>query len=341
MNDVVKRDRALGAKARAILTLACLSACLTSCARGSSRARSHALPEVPRGAQTHADDAPSVDEAIVPSGSFLRGSASPTRGDEGPVHEVRLSAFAIDRTLVTRAAFARFVEATGYLTSAEQMGYGVASREGMDDWAWERVPHGSWRRPYLDDTPKEDASAFLQDDVPVVMVSWLDAVAYCHHRGARLPTEAEWEYAMRAGSSGTRFPWGNESTQNGRPGLNFWQGESHHHNDRTDGFLYVSPVRAFEPNALGIYDPVGNVWQWVEDFYSPDTYRLVAAGGGAADPKGPATGTTHVLRGGSWWCGACTCEGYGLDYRGKALPHAAFNNNGFRCARDVPQKGSP
>jgi formylglycine-generating enzyme required for sulfatase activity len=85
---------------------------------------------------------------------------------------------------------------------------------------------------------------------------------------------------------------------------------------------------------------VGNVWQWVADWYASDTYARAAAAGGVDDPRGPATGRARVLRGGSWWCGPCTCEGDGLFYRGKAAPSAAFNNNGFRCARDLDTKGN-
>jgi formylglycine-generating enzyme required for sulfatase activity len=268
----------------------------------------------------------------VPAGTFVRG-LNGKRRDEGPPHRVVLSAFDIDETLVTRASFSRFVEETGYVTSAERRGYGVAAREGMDDWAWERVPHGSFRKPFLGDANWENA-AFLRDDAPVVMVSYTDATAFCGHRDARLPTEAEWEYAMRAGSQGTRYPWGNEpELRDGKLGLNFWQGASHHKNQRLDGFLYVSPVRAFPPNRHGIYDPVGNVWQWTSDWYAADTYAR--SGREVTDPTGPARGSFRVLRGGSWWCGACTCEGNGLDYRGKADPEAAFNNNGFRCVRAV------
>jgi sulfatase modifying factor 1 len=279
------------------------------------------------------------DMIAVPAGTFVRGHDPPDRADEQPVHTVRLDAFAIDRTLVTRADFTRFVAATSHVTSAERLGFGVASKEGMDDWEWARVPRGSWRAPYLE--RDADTEAFLHGDAPVVMVSWHDAVAYCSHRGARLPTEAEWEYAMRAGAT-TRFPWGDEPTRDGALALNFWQGESHHQNLREDGFVYVSPVRAFPPNAWGIHDPVGNVWQWTADWYAPDTYARVAAAadtnGVAASPRGPDQGKARVLRGGSWWCGSCTCQGYGFYYRGKADPHAAFHNNGFRCVRWLPEE---
>jgi formylglycine-generating enzyme required for sulfatase activity len=97
--------------------------------------------------------------------------------------------------------------------------------------------------------------------------------------------------------------------------------------------VYVSPVRAFEPNAWGIHDPIGNVWQWTADYYAADAYARALHSGRAVNPEGPEAGAQRVLRGGSWWCGVCTCEGYGLHYRGHADPKAPFNNNGFRCAR--------
>ena len=274
---------------------------------------------------------------LVPAGRFVRGHDGAARRDESPAHLVRLRAFYLDATLVTRADFARFADA-GYLTTAERRGYGVASEEGMNDWEWQRVPSGSFRRPYLRETA--DTPAFLKDDAPVVMVSFEDAERYCAHLGKRLPTEAEWEYAMRAGSR-ARYPWGDEPERApGVLGLNFWQGDSHRHNLRRDGFVYVSPVRAFPPNAWGLYDPVGNVWQWTADWYAPDTYSRAAASAKREDPTGPpapagAKTGRRVLRGGSWWCGACTCEGNGLFYRGKSDPKAAYNNIGFRCARDL------
>lgn len=285
------------------------------------------------------------DMIRIPAGTFLRGHDDAHRNDEGPAHRVTLASFELDATLVTRAAFASFVQTTGYVTTAERTGYGISSREGMEDWAWERVPGASWRRPFHPDWP--EVSDFLRNDAPVVMVSWFDAAAYCAHRGRRLPTEAEWEYAMRGGRAGTRFPWGDVPEKDGRYLLNFWQGTSHEKNTRRDGWLYVSPVRAFPANTWGIYDAVGNVWQWTADVYAADTYarlaRELSKSGRESvfDPRGPASATAErrserrVLRGGSWWCGVCTCEGYGLHYRGKADPEAAFSNNGFRCAKSL------
>jgi formylglycine-generating enzyme len=268
---------------------------------------------------------PPVERPIcLPAGDFVRGRAVSPRADERRPHAVHVGAFCLDPTLVTRGAFARFVGATGHVTDAERRGYGIESVEGMLDWEWRRAPHATWRRPFTTEDP--DTRGFLPDDAPVVMVSWRDATAYCAWRRGRLPTEAEWEYAMRAGSQGTRFPWGDEvAGPDGRARINRWEGASHARNDRGDGYVYVSPVRAFAPNAWGFYDPSGNVWQWTADPYAP----MVPAAAPAAE---------RVLRGGSWWCAACTCEGYGLWYRGHAAERAPFSNNGFRCAYEAPYR---
>jgi sulfatase modifying factor 1 len=261
----------------------------------------------------------------VPAGSFVMGRDHSPHPEETPAHRVTISAFDLDATLVTVARFRRYVDDTGARTSAERLGYGMVAVEGMDDWAWTHTPGASWRAPW-----GADAAIAQGDDEPVVMVSWNDADAFCAHYGERLPTEAEWEYAMRAGSTG-RFAWGDEPTlADGSYGLNFWQGKNHHHNDRLDGYAYTSPVTAFAPNAWGLYDPYGNVWQWVSDWYAADTY---ANDVDAVDPTGPSTGWARVARGGSWWCSADTCAGYGLFGRGKSKPDAPYPNNGFRCAR--------
>jgi sulfatase modifying factor 1 len=279
--------------------------------------------------------APPPGMVAIAAGSFIRGRAHTDRADERPPHRVQLRAFYLDATLVTRADFARFIAASGHRTTADRQGYGIGASEGMNDWEWERIPGASWRKPFWEATA--DTPAFLRDDAPVVMVSYFDAQAYCRFHDKRLPGEAEWEYAMRAGTSGQRYPWGDDPERSpGVYGLNFWQGASHRKNLRLDGHVYVSPVRAFPPNAWGLYDAVGNVWQWTADYYAPDTYLRDAASRPAAiDPRGPLRGDKRVLRGGSWWCGACTCEGNGLFYRGKSTPGAVYNNIGFRCAKDA------
>jgi formylglycine-generating enzyme required for sulfatase activity len=268
----------------------------------------------------------------IPSGTFARGRDDSARPDEIPRHHVHVDAFLIDATLVTRADFARFVDAMRYQTSAEKLGFGMVAVEGMDDWKWDQVKGANWRKPFGD----RKTEYVPRDDDPVTMVSWDDADAYCRWAHKRLPTEAELEYAARAGKSDTRFPWGDLPYLPGtkKLGCNFWQGRTHHADTREDGYLYVSPVRAFPPNAFGLFDPVGNVWQWTSDWYSETYYAETARDPDLAqNPAGPKTGAKKVARGGSWWCSKTTCQGFGLYYRGKNEPDAPFNNNGFRCAK--------
>lgn len=273
----------------------------------------------------------------IPAGDFVMGRTDAHIADSRPRHRVTLDAFWLDATLVTIARFRAFVGATGHVTSAEKRGTGKTAIVGMKDWEWREMRGLSWRAPW----GKHNAQAIpLRDDMPVTMVSWFDADAYCRWAGKRLPTEAEWEYAMRAGAT-TRFPWGDAPDRDGKPGLNYWEGADHGANPAHDGWVYLSPVRAYPPNRWGLYDPSGNVWQWVSDWWSEHTFRRDATAhpGGVHDPRGPATGVLKVNRGGSWWCSAGTCEGYGLVTRGKTRPGAAFSNNGFRCAKDPPAAG--
>jgi formylglycine-generating enzyme required for sulfatase activity len=271
--------------------------------------------------------APLVD---VPAGAFTMGRPLTARDDEKPAHRVSVSALRVEATLVTVADFRAFVQATNYVTSAEHLGYGSLSVEGLHDWEWQPVKGASWRAPF---GPQRALAVPLQDDWPVTMVSWKDAAEYCGWLGRRLPTEAEWEYAMRAGAT-TRFPWGDSPfTADGGVGLNFWQG-GHEKNELKDGFLYLSPVKAFPPNAWGLFDPVGNVWQYTADWYAADTYARDAKG--VKDPTGPEVGELKVTRGGSWWCSKRTCTGYGLFARGKSKLDLSANNVGFRCVTSSP-----
>lgn len=283
---------------------------------------------------------------LVPAGTFRRGrSVGPL--DQQPPHQVSISSFLFDETLVTVADFRRFVDQTGYVTSAERLGYGKTAVLGMRDWEWREVRGANWRAPF--------GSAYaniivITDDMPVTMVSWHDADSYCRAHARRLPTEAEWEYAMRAGAT-TRYPWGDTLRDaRGAVRFNHWEGTTHADNAAAeadvgddDGFVYLSPVRAYPPNGFGLYDAVGNVWQWTADWYARDTFARTAEAASSlvvTDPTGPASGEHKVARGGSWWCSAGTCHGFGLVTRGKTLPTAPFSNNGFRCALDLPPSPS-
>lgn len=244
--------------------------------------------------------------------------------DERPVHQVTLSPFYLDATEVTNAEFARFVEATGYQTDAEKEGSAWIFKEGFKDW--EAVDGADWRHPL-------GPASSLADRMnhPVVNVSWNDAAAFAKWAGKRLPTEAEWEYAARGGRKGEIYPWGNELKPGGKSLANFWQGVWPAKNLLEDKFYYTAPAGSFEPNGFGLYDMIGNAWEWTADWYAADYYRHSPA----KDPKGPTSGEMRVARGGSWFCSENYCGAYRVGFRGQSPPDSAFNNVGFRCARDA------
>lgn len=277
----------------------------------------------------------------LPGGDFRMGSedADAVPGDgEGPVRIVHVEPFMIDAAPVTNARFRAFVEATGYVTQAERFGdsyvfVGLLSGDHPPTWAvaaapwWRQVPGADWRHP-------EGRGSSLDGrlDHPVVHVSWADASAYAAHVDARLPTEAEWEYAARGGLDGARFAWGDELEPGGEHRCNIWQGEFPARNTRADGFLGTSPVGAFPPNAWGLYDVAGNVWEWCADWWRVGSFH-------PADPRhdarGPATGTERVTRGGSYLCHASYCNRYRVAARNRSTPDSSTGNLGFRCARDA------
>jgi formylglycine-generating enzyme len=263
---------------------------------------------------------PIVEDRIeVPAGRFVMGT---DRGFpyEGPAHEVELGAYRLDRFEVTVGDFARFVAATGFVTEAERLGWsGVFDREQA---AWVRVDGATWREP---DGPGQPAA----EREPVTQVSWADAVAFCRHRGGRLPTEAELERAARAGlRPEDELPWTPELLAAGRALANLWQGEFPVEDRGEDGFRSRAPVGSFPANALGFHDLAGNVWEWAHDWYAEDFY----AESPMRDPQGPASGTERVIRGGSYLCSESYCLGYRLAARSHATPDSGLNNLGFRCA---------
>ena len=201
----------------------------------------------------------------IPAGEFIMGTDDGFP-DEGPTHPVRLDSFWMDETEVTNEQFAKFVEETSYLTTAEQIGdAGVFSPEQE---RWTLVKAADWRHP-----EGRTSSMDQRLDQPVVHVSWSDAVAYCTWAGKRLPTEAEFEYAARGGKEGTIYPWGDEFTPGGKHQANTWQGEFPRQEHAADGFPGVAPAKSYQPNGYGLYDIAGNVWEWVNDWYDPNYYR--------------------------------------------------------------------
>ena len=261
---------------------------------------------------------------LVPGGEFTMG-ANDGLPFEGPEHTVALDAFLLDRHEVTNAQYAEFADATGYVTESERLGWsGVFDTRRS---AWTKGDGADWRHP------SGPGSSFLDmGDYPVVHVSWFDAAAYCEWRGARLPTEAEFEYAARGGVRDARYAWGDRLTPGGAHQANLWQGEFPVEDRGQDGFSGLAPVGTFPPNGYGFHDLTGNVWEWVQDWYAPDYF----ARSPRKNPRGPARGTEKVHRGGSWLCSENYCRGYRLEARMMTPPDSGLNNLGFRCAADPP-----
>jgi len=166
---------------------------------------------------------------------------------------------------------------------------------------------------------------------PVVHISWHDAAAYAAWRGARLPTEAEWEMAARGGLVQAKYPWGDELIGRGRHRCNIWQGSFPTDNTGEDGYLATAPVNAFEPNGYGLYCVAGNVWEWCADWWSVD-WHAEARPETRVDPAGPPEGICKVIRGGSHLCHHSYCHRYRVAARTANTPDSTTGHMGFRCA---------
>ncbi|MGH7080208.1 MAG: formylglycine-generating enzyme family protein [Acetobacteraceae bacterium] len=281
--------------------------------------------------------------------------------EEAQVHRVTVGAFWIDRTPVTNREFRRFVEATGYVTVAEvapdakdypgalprmlRPGSLVFVPPGravdFNDWSqwWRFVFGANWRRPY-----GRGRSNFGLDDHPVVHVAYQDVEAYAAWAGKELPSEAEWEYAARGGLDGAEFAWGDEFTPGGTHMANTWQGAFPNENLAADGYARTSPVQAFPPNAYGLFDMIGNVWEWTADWYSvrhtedapkPCCIPEDPRGGGAAESHGECAASPpiprKVVKGGSHLCAPNYCRRYRPAARHAQPIDSGMSHVGFRC----------
>lgn len=276
-------------------------------------------------------------------GPFLMGTESdegfPQDG-EGPVREVTLDPFWIDRYPVTNAQFAEFVNKTGYVTESERFGWSFVfhlhippeeyatkvdkTAPGVEWWC--KVDGSDWRNP---EAPGTGIGG--REHYPVVQVSWHDALAYAEWAGKRLPTEAEWEYASRGGLEQKTYPWGDELTPNGEHLCNIWQGEFPHTNTAEDGYVGTAPADAFRPNGYGLYTITGNAWEWCHDWFHP-TFHITAT---RRNPQGPPAGTAKVMKGGSYLCHKSYCNRYRVAARTSNTPDSATTNISFRCVRDL------
>jgi formylglycine-generating enzyme len=283
---------------------------------------------------------PTDDMALIPAGSFLIGSedrwAYPEDG-EGPVREVSLDSFWIDRETVSNREFSSFIEATGYVSEAERFGWSFVFAGLLPDdfpptqavvqapW-WRRVEGADWHHPEGPQSSPEGRA-----DHPVLHVSWNDAEAYCTWAGKRLPSEAEWEFAARGGLESRAFPWGDEREPDGEHRMNVWQGAFPTKNTTADGYYPTCPVGAFPPNGYGLHNMTGNVWEWAADWFDPHFRQRDRV----RDPLGPASGAIRIQKGGSYLCHDSYCRRYRVAARQGNSPDSSTGNVGFRCARDA------
>lgn len=316
--------------------------------------------------QLDEDDAAPPGMSFIPGGSFVMGSDR-FYADEAPCRRVRVDAFWIDTTPVTNGQFAAFVEATGYRTLAEtppdprdypglppgdhpalslvfQRTPGPVPLDDYSQW-WELVPGADWCHPT---GPDSSIDGIL--DHPVVHVAWADALAYARWSGKSLPSEAEWEFAARSGLADADYAWGGELEPEGRILANYWRGHFPFANEREDGGYRTTSVGSYPANGHGLYDMIGNVWEWTADWYA-DAASLVGAGGASKSPccaiPDPRGGTLHtslepghrgkafgrkVLKGGSHLCAANYCRRYRPAARHAQSIDSAASHIGFRCA---------
>ncbi len=312
----------------------------------------------------------------IPGGEFTMGSDSDLAWpEEKPAHRVRVDGFYMDETDVTNAQFRKFVEATGYVTTAEkpvdveeilrQVPPGtprpapemlvpgamvftptkgavpLTGAQAYRAW-WKWTPGANWRHP-----EGPNSSIDGKDDYPVVHVSWFDATAYAKWAGKRLPTEAEWEFAARGGLDAKPYVWGDDKPTDTNIHANIWQGDFPYRNTAADGYAGTSPVKTFPANGYGLYDMAGNVWQWCNDWYQVDLYRQRAGAGVVDNPTGPEKSSDprqpytplRVQKGGSFLCCDSYCTRYRPGARHGCSPDTGMSHMGFRCVK-AAQGGS-
>ncbi|RKP47182.1 formylglycine-generating enzyme family protein [Pararobbsia silviterrae] len=294
----------------------------------------------------------------IPAGTFVMGS-NHHYPEEAPAHAVRVRGFWIDRYAVTNAEFKRFVDATGYRTSAERPANPddypgaqpdmlapasvmfakpprrVDLRNHYNWWVYTRG--ADWRHPR---GPESTLDGLW--DHPVVHVTYDDALRYARWAGKDLPTEAEWEFAARGGIDGAEFVWGDQLAPGGKPMANTWQGEFPWHNLLEDGYEWTAPVGSFPPNGYGLFDMAGNVWEWTRDWYQ-DHSKIVKAcctldnpRGGSADASTDARTPQikiprKVMKGGSFLCAPNYCRRYRPAARMAQPVDTSTCHVGFRC----------
>lgn len=278
----------------------------------------------------------------IPAGIGLLGTSQPfIRSDgEGPLRKSQVSAFSMSQGAISNAEFTSFVADTNYITEAEHLGWsfvfwnqvpvsvGQTQAVPGSPW-WRRVDGASWQRI----TGPNCSLVSELSNHPVVHVSWNDARAYCTWVGGRLPTELEWEHAARGGLDDVRFPWGDKEPDDENNLLcNVWQGHFPQTNTAQDGYPTTAPVLSFEPNGYGLYNMVGNVWDWTADPFRRSS-NTIKPGRQNANPKD----ALKLAKGGSFLCHKSYCYRYRIAARIGNSIDSATTHMGFRVVWDKPK----
>lgn len=283
------------------------------------------------------------DMKYVPQNTYLVGSDKPKGfpfDKESPQTEVLIEGFYIDETTVTNEQFSKFVEETGYVTEAEIFGDSYVFHYFVDkensqyeviaglDW-WYVVKGANWKHP-------EGPNSNIKDRMnhPVVHISRNDALEYCKHTGKRLPTEIEWEIAAKGNTNNESYPWGDEFLINGQYNANIWQGNFPHENSADDGFTNTAPANYFTPNDYGLYQMIGNVWEWclnpqginLSEFKVNNTNYYI-------ENYSKKDNDNYALKGGSFLCNDSYCNRYRISARNGNSASSTSNNMGFRCVK--------
>ena len=302
--------------------------CCTPARDGTVSAAPQHLPPAQHGASFRAA------AVRIPGGTGMTGTQNAEIADDGesPLRRRTIAPFRMAPTCVTNAQFSDFVRETGYISEAERIGWSfvfwsevpetVGDTQAVRDapW-WRRVDGAIWR----DINGPDTRAAAWHPDHPVVQVSWRDAQAYAKWAGGRLPTEAEWEHAARGGLGDVRFPWGDEEPDDTHHlPCNIWQGDFPKHNTTADGYRTTAPAQSFVPNGYGLYNMVGNVWEWTADpFRIPSLKKAVKAR--LASMKG-----YKLSKGGSFLCHKSYCYRYRIAARSGVSPDSTATHQGFR-----------
>jgi formylglycine-generating enzyme required for sulfatase activity len=313
------------------------------------------------GVQSESPGAPPFPDMVwIPSTTYAMGS-NDHYPEERPVHHVFVDGFWIDKYPVTNERFARFVEATAHVTFAElppdpalypgalpHMLYagslvfvrpqGPVDRRSIANW-WTYMKGADWRHPQGPGTSIAD-----RDRHPVVHITFGDAEAFAKWEGKTLPTEAEWELAARGALEGAEYAWGDAFTPGGRHMANTWQGEFPWQSRLEDGFEGTSPVGSFPPNGYGLFDMIGNVWEWTTDWYVPrHPDEVIKACCTPSNPRGPQETDSYdpqqpairiprkVIKGGSHLCAPNYCRRYRPAARFPEPIDTSTSHLGFRC----------